>query len=57
MGLFGTKKVIEYKILIDHYFDHLQDNVNDHIRNGWQPIGGVSSRADHHYMQAMVKYK
>jgi uncharacterized protein DUF1737 len=57
MSLFGSKKVVEYKILIDVYFDHLQKKVNDHISNGWQPIGGVSSVMDHKYMQAMVKYK
>lgn len=60
MGLFSTKKsnrITEYQILVEVYFHHLEDKVNEHIRNGWQPIGGVSSVLNHSFMQAMVKYK
>lgn len=60
MVLFSTKKdnrIIEYKILISPMFHSLEDDVNKYIRNGWQPIGGVSSVLNYSYMQAMVKYK
>jgi hypothetical protein len=59
MGWFNKKEkqIIEYRILIDQYLDHLEGKVNAHIKNGWQPIGGVSSSLNHNYVQAMVKYK
>jgi hypothetical protein len=57
MGLFSTKKVIKYEILISVSYHDLQDEVNKYIRNGWQPIGGMSAVLNHSFMQAMVKYK
>jgi hypothetical protein len=57
MGLFTSKKIIEYKILISTSFHDLQDEVNKYIRNGWQPQGGLSSFNNYSFMQAMVKYK
>lgn len=57
MGLFSTKKITEYKILISVSYHDLQDEVNKYVRNGWQPIGGVSSVVNFSYMQTMVKYK
>ena len=57
MSLFNTKKITEYEILISTSYHDLQDEVNKYLRNGWQPIGGVSSVVNYSYMQAMVKYK
>lgn len=57
MGIFSRKKVIKYKILISPSFYRLQDDVNDEIKNGWQPLGGVSGYNNYSFMQAMVKYK
>lgn len=57
MRLFSTKRVTEYKILISVSYHDLQDEVNKYMRNGWQPIGGVSAVLNNSYMQSMVKYK
>lgn len=59
MGWFNKngKQLIEYKILVSPSFYTLQDDVNKEIRNGWQPLGGVSSVVNYSYIQAMVKYR
>lgn len=54
-----NKKIIEYKIISPDYtgstkfmWDILSDEVNVHISQGWQPLGGQWD-----YMQVMVKYE
>lgn len=33
-------KIIEYKVLVGAGYIDLQNKVNEHIKEGWQPIGG-----------------
>jgi len=42
-----------YIIIIDQCFETLWDKVNDHMKNGYVPQGGVS-RSNTLFMQAMV---
>ncbi len=55
-----TRKIIDYKILAyEGGYSHLQKQVADAIKTGWQPIGGVCSTEDSNsrsFAQAMVKY-
>ena len=54
-----NKRIIEYKIIsadvtgsTKAVWDILSDEVNAHIAQGWQPLGGQWD-----YMQVMVKYE
>jgi len=52
-------KVIEYQIAVGNGdCKELVQDVNDLIKNGFQPLGGVSSCVDEervYYSQAMIK--
>lgn len=43
MELFGKKEklITDYIIIIEEHLHNLERNVNEHIRNGWQPLGGI----------------
>lgn len=38
-------RIVEYKILTNTYSDMLAIDVNDAIKEGWQPAGGVCCSA------------
>ncbi len=50
---------MDYVILDDFELKNLQEKVNDLIKNGYQPIGGVSAVNQNdgfiEYLQSMVK--
>jgi hypothetical protein len=56
-------KVIEYRIVDLGLKHHLEKTVNDWIRLGWIPIGGVTFIESHFpggsdsWIQAMVRYE
>jgi hypothetical protein len=47
---------MEYKIIWNEDFDAFEDEVNQLIKEGWKPQGGVAIDADFWY-QAMVREK
>jgi len=49
---------MEYKILADTEPNLLEKRVNEHIQEGWQPLGGIAIPTDNEgefYFQAMIK--
>jgi len=51
---------MEYKIVTQKYYQDLENEVNNLIKNGWKPQGGVAILYDSEngrteYYQAMVK--
>ena len=53
---------MQYTIVTGTVVDELVKKVNEHIANGWAPLGGVATRPTTNYtdkisMQAMVKVK
>ena len=49
---------LKYRIVVDEDVYHLQLRVNESIRDGWKPIGGISSLVQgryREYAQAMIK--
>jgi hypothetical protein len=32
----------EYKVCTDISLEHITDTVNHHIKEGWQPLGGIA---------------
>jgi hypothetical protein len=52
------KKIIEYNVIEANHLFKLGMLVNKLIKNGWQPLGGVSytDQPSWNYIQAMVKY-
>ncbi len=59
----NEKKIIDYIIVYEYCNNDLCIKVCDLIKNGWQPLGGISQsiRSSSDYpnfiMQAMVKYE
>jgi hypothetical protein len=57
--------MLEYRILTNNHTDILEREVNDLIKEGWRPLGGVSVAYKHEhahnlvshlvYLQSMVK--
>lgn len=54
----NNTKITDYKILQNKSADSLADEVNQHIYQGWQPLGGVSQAQESYsyFAQAMVKW-
>ena len=55
-----TPKITDYKILKYSQSGYLESEVANAIKEGWQPLGGVSIclyRFDKEYSQAIVKYE
>lgn len=46
----------EYKLLSFNY-DEMRNQVQIHMKGGWQPLGGIGGpNSQGHYCQALVKY-
>lgn len=61
-----TPKITDYQILTHSQNRYLERVVADYIKEGWQPLGGVSVclyapssnyKSDKEYSQAIVKYE
>ena len=55
-----TPKITDYQILTHSQNRYLERVVADYIKEGWQPLGGVSVclyRFDKEYSQAIVRYE
>ena len=52
-----TRKIIDYKVLLNDSASELSQQVKDNIKDGWQPFGApfISDVLFTH--QAMVKYE
>lgn len=50
-------RVTDYTILTSTSLKGLVDGVRDLLRQGWQPLGGVSVEPSPRFAQAMVKYQ
>lgn len=59
---------MEYKVITagsllkksEKVLTEFQDNVNEHLRNGWKPLGGISTNINAksntlNYFQALIK--
>ena len=55
------RKIVEYVVLIKSTPERLDDLVNVHLTDDWQPLGGVSTlvkpNGDTYFIQALVKYE
>jgi hypothetical protein len=58
-----VKRILEYKIISDDHLDTIQESVNDCLRQGWRPLGGIAcsfSEYDEYYYalyaQSLVRY-
>ena len=40
---------------IKQYIKEFEQQVNEAIKEGWTPVGGISSFSDYYIMQALVK--
>lgn len=49
-----AQQFMQYTILTNEQYQPLIDEVNAYIREGWEPLGGVSDYADF-CAQAMIK--
>ena len=48
--------IMEYDVINGHTLDDLRYDVNQAIKKGWRPQGGVCSDSNHHgYAQAMTR--
>ena len=59
-GIRMDREIVEYNLIKnDDANDEAGfiDKVNRHIKNGWQPLGGLSFRNRLKAVQAMVKYR
>ncbi|MCX7550276.1 DUF1737 domain-containing protein [Xanthomarina sp. F2636L] len=46
---------MEYKIVQENLIIGLSNKVNEEIRKGWKPQGGVNFRRTEGFFQAMIK--
>ncbi len=54
------QKIIDYKIAYDEDIKGIVNEVNEYIKQGYQPWGSMSFQVDdegHWYRQPMVKYE
>ena len=56
------KKIIEYQAIyaLERDFEEFPSYVNDWIKDGWQPLGGICVNTindEEYFYQAMVKYE
>lgn len=58
----NTERVVEYQVVYTLLLGNLINQVNDMIKQGWEPQGGVSCQfcqaggtVGHQYNQAMIK--
>jgi hypothetical protein len=55
------KKTIAYGVLSDTTLEKLRHQVNDAIKDGWEPLGGICAAIQAYgspmtFLQAIVKY-
>lgn len=50
------KTIIDYKIVGGYGQDHTQKDVLEYIKDGYIPIGGVTTYDGKTFYQAMIKY-
>lgn len=63
--MFWNKKIPHYKILVSRRSEWLEKEVNEHLRMGYEPLGGVATSFDRsiegtdvtimYFSQAMLK--
>lgn len=46
---------MEYKILSDESGSRLQDEINEYLKEGWEPQGGICYSTGHFFYQALIK--
>jgi len=46
---------MKYTILIEYSTDELIQKVEEYMKNGWVPIGGLVVSLDYMYYQTMIK--
>ena len=53
------KKIIEYKVIYALDFKSLEAEVNEEIKKGWQPLGGIFIEKAHamSFNQTMVRFE
>ena len=55
------RKIVEYVVIVKSTPERLDDAVNMHLLNDWQPLGGVSTLIKPnngvYFIQALVKYE
>jgi hypothetical protein len=58
-----VKRILEYKIVSDDHLGLMQESVNDCLRQGWRPLGGITwslSETDGYYyalyVQSLIRY-
>ena len=55
------RKIVEYVVLVKSTSERLDNLVNVHLIDDWQPLGGVSTlvkpNGDIYFIQALVKYE
>jgi hypothetical protein len=51
------RKIVDYMVVVEDKIGTIQDKVNRLIKEGWQPLGGISSSYRSSDEQAMVKYE
>lgn len=51
------KKAMEYNILTHINMDTLIEQVNDAIKCGWEPLGGLAMASANRWAQAMIRRK
>ena len=52
------RKVVEYKVVADSSMLSLfEKEINKMIKEGWQPLGGMTRDSGTTFFQAMVKYE
>lgn len=57
------RKIVDYIIVIPSFetFEEYQDKIRTMIKEGWQPLGGISTHGKPDesiiFLQAMVKYE
>lgn len=58
LGAEHVTKAKDYIVFCEQDMTVLEQDVNDYIKIGWQPIGGISVNNGHGdlYCQAMVRY-
>jgi len=47
------RQIVEYKTLTSNYFNDLDEEINSHIKEGWQPFGASTQNGK---AQVIVKY-
>lgn len=51
------RKIVDYMVVVEDNFGNIQDKIKQLIKEGWQPLGGISRSYRRNDAQAMVKYE